>query len=188
MPLVCFKMLAYDTFVKKYFLLFEMLESFLLLLKVKLATVCVSISVSSLFLSISLNFVTVQFFTLDCPKFVSTSPSRSTSLRFWMPLSTTSRIFDISNWFLDILQVTFDDDVSSSFTRASSWLPSVCISDLRLTLSVKLTNLKRLSTLLRLSLSYLNELLSNFLHILILSSWRLLTIFTSFHSTISFYF
>ena len=91
-----------------------------------------------------------------------------------MLLSTTFRIFDISNWLLNILQVTFDDDVSYSFTWASGWLPLVCIFDLRLTLSVKLTNLKQLSTLLHLSLSYLFELLSIFFFLL---SWRLLTIF-----------
>ena len=62
MPLGCFKMLAYETFGKTYFLLFEMPDSFLLLLRVMLATICVSISVSSLFLSISLNFVNLNIF------------------------------------------------------------------------------------------------------------------------------
>ena len=154
-----------------------------------LVTVCVSVSVSSLFLSLSLNFVTTWFFSYYCSKFVSTTPSRSNSSRFCMPLSTISRVFDISNWLLDLLQVTFNDDVSSPLTWASGWLPSVFIFDLRLTLCVKLTNLKRLSTLLSDSLSYLNELLSNFLNFLILLFWRLLTLFlTSFCDTISFYF
>ena len=44
-----------------------------------------------------------------------------------MPLSITSWIFDIPNWLLDILQVTFDDEVSSSLTWASCWLPLVFI-------------------------------------------------------------
>ena len=105
-----------------------------------------------------------SFFHKIVLNFFSTTPSRSTISRSCMPLSTTSRIFDISNWLFDILQVTFDDDVNSSSTWASAWLPLVWIFDLRLILSVKLTTLKRWSTLLRLSLSYLNELLSYFLH------------------------
>ena len=62
-----------------------------------------------------------------CSEFVSTTPSRSTSSHFCMPLSTTYRVFDIFNWQLDILQVTFNDDVSSPLTGAMGWFPLVFI-------------------------------------------------------------
>ena len=85
------------------------------------------------------------------------------------------------------ISLVFVDDVRWSLTWTHGLLSLVCIFDLCLTLSEKLTNLKWLWILLHLSLTCLGFLrLSPFLTLL---SWRVLVIsFTSFRYTISFFF